>query len=377
MKLLLSIDVLFLLLGMTSLCDGKRHVFDKKKDVLDRAGPQANEDTGKADHTSKSETENPSDVPSAIPSATPSRVPSTVPSAIPSSRPSASAEPSKEPSAGPTMCEDDLEWTLSAPGERLFAQKLYLEPLIGKDCAELQALVDEDKYEAWCQLLSQNSIHDKCALEACCFCGGGSHVEIPCTDKPEWSIDGLDCAFISSNSDPSGLCECFGGYSIAGLVPGDACCACGGGEKTFHSAYETLVDKSGCTTSEEEVVESRRRRKLQLIDGIEFTDNRYWIQDTTTRIGAGDSPGVPNLEYLGAGYNIVEGNPRGSFSSELDPGRPAMTFLISAYHFHCLNPFDRPRASSLQYRIPSSCPKVGSTARYTDRRYRIYCSTWD
>jgi len=31
-------------------------------------------------------------------------------------------------------------------------------------------------------------------------------------------------------------------------------------------------------------------------------------------------PGVTALEYLGAGYNIFEGNPRGSLSSELDPG---------------------------------------------------------
>jgi len=42
--------------------------------------------------------------------------------------------------------------------------------------------------------------------------------------------------------------------------------------------------------------------------------------DLTTRIGFGDSPGVRNLEYLGIGYDFLRGNPRGSFSSELDPG---------------------------------------------------------
>ena len=40
----------------------------------------------------------------------------------------------------------------------------------------------------------------------------------------------------------------------------------------------------------------------------------------TYREGAGDSPGVPNLEYLGLGYDMIRGNPRGSESSEVDPG---------------------------------------------------------
>ncbi len=45
-------------------------------------------------------------------------------------------------------------------------------------------------------------------------------------------------------------------------------------------------------------------------------DNRDW----TNREGLGESPGIPNLEYLGLGYNIFEGNPRGSDISEADPG---------------------------------------------------------
>lgn len=44
------------------------------------------------------------------------------------------------------------------------------------------------------------------------------------------------------------------------------------------------------------------------------------IKDLTRREGLGESPGIPNLEYLGLGYNIFEGNPRGSDISEADPG---------------------------------------------------------
>lgn len=44
------------------------------------------------------------------------------------------------------------------------------------------------------------------------------------------------------------------------------------------------------------------------------------ITDYTKREGLGESPGIPNLEYLGIGYNIFEGNPRGSDISEADPG---------------------------------------------------------
>ena len=73
--------------------------------------------------------------------------------------------------------------------------------------------------------------------------------------------------------------------------------------------------------TEEQVVESRRRRKLQVdVNSFNFTDNRYWIQDTTTQVGRGDGPGVPNQDYLGDGYKVVTGNPRGSFTSELDQG---------------------------------------------------------
>ncbi|KAL3778773.1 hypothetical protein HJC23_002679 [Cyclotella cryptica] len=44
------------------------------------------------------------------------------------------------------------------------------------------------------------------------------------------------------------------------------------------------------------------------------------FSDWTTRVGLGESPGVPGLEYLGLGYNFIFANPRGSPSSEIDPG---------------------------------------------------------
>ena len=47
---------------------------------------------------------------------------------------------------------------------------------------------------------------------------------------------------------------------------------------------------------------------------------RRWSQDYTYRVGLGESPGLPNLEYLGLGYDLIRGNPRGSELNGLDPG---------------------------------------------------------
>jgi len=45
-----------------------------------------------------------------------------------------------------------------------------------------------------------------------------------------------------------------------------------------------------------------------------------YTADKTYREGLGESPGVTAFEYLGTGYNLFEGNPRGGESTELDPG---------------------------------------------------------
>ena len=47
-------------------------------------------------------------------------------------------------------------------------------------------------------------------------------------------------------------------------------------------------------------------------------ENRKY--DSTTRIGLGENVGYPGVAFLGLGYNIFEGNPRGTETSELDPG---------------------------------------------------------
>lgn len=60
---------------------------------------------------------------------------------------------------------------------------------------------------------------------------------------------------------------------------------------------------------DEALIKEARTRRLDI-------DFRDW----TTRVGLGESGGIPNLEYLGLGYDIVFGNPRGSETSELDPG---------------------------------------------------------
>jgi len=44
------------------------------------------------------------------------------------------------------------------------------------------------------------------------------------------------------------------------------------------------------------------------------------VVEFTYRNGGGVSPGITALEYLGTGYNLFEGNPRGSKATEIDPG---------------------------------------------------------
>lgn len=65
--------------------------------------------------------------------------------------------------------------------------------------------------------------------------------------------------------------------------------------------------------------------QLGVCDSTSCTfDKRDW----TSREGLGESPGVPSLEYLGLGYDILYGNPRGSDSGELDPGFRSQVMLL-------------------------------------------------
>lgn len=59
-----------------------------------------------------------------------------------------------------------------------------------------------------------------------------------------------------------------------------------------------------------------RYRLLQEETCDECVDRKDWV----SREGLGDSPGIPGVEYLGLGYNIFKGNPRGTDKAELDPG---------------------------------------------------------
>jgi hypothetical protein len=56
--------------------------------------------------------------------------------------------------------------------------------------------------------------------------------------------------------------------------------------------------------------------------GQEQTCNGECVQkrDWVTRSGLGENEGVPGIEYIGLDYNMLEGNPRGTSKSELDPG---------------------------------------------------------
>jgi hypothetical protein len=257
----------------------------------------------------------PSTSPSAAPSVGPSAAPSGTPSSQPSSQPSLSSAPSSSPSAGPSVsgapssqpssqgCEDEPAWTLATPSSTSIMLGPHLSALVGKDCAELQGLVLLENRDDWCRILAQDNIEGKSAVEACCFCGGGKQLELPCEDQGGWGEGDLNCGFVAENN----LCEVFKDIKFGlagGLLPSQACCACGGGAKPD--------DDSECQR-----LSSDKRRNL----GEESTVYTFDVRDWTTRVGLGESPGVPNLEYLGLGYNILFGNPRGSSISEADPGK--------------------------------------------------------
>lgn len=62
--------------------------------------------------------------------------------------------------------------------------------------------------------------------------------------------------------------------------------------------------------------------------------------------------GIPNLEYLGIGYDIVHGNPRGSDVSQLDPGfRHPVIKLVQV---------DTEVTTDQKFAVP-----LGTTAKYT------------
>ena len=127
----------------------------------------------------------------------------------PTSKPTLSSAPSEQP----TICTDDLDWKLI--DDKTWGQP---HPLAGISCIELAELAPTKKMGEWCDYLNQDVIDTKCAAEACCFCGGGTHKELPCEDIEGWKIDNkLECEFIEISSDPAKLCGIFKNYQFKSI----------------------------------------------------------------------------------------------------------------------------------------------------------------
>lgn len=247
-------------------------------------------------------------------SSVPSRVPSSVPSNIPSRRPS--SMPSSEPSSMPT-CIDDTDWTMPRISD------FFETPFTGKTCQELEAYTTPENRDQWCSYLSTDLNKEKCVAEACCFCGGGSDLDIPCEDIPGWQLGpNVGCDFVAASPDPTSFCEDVKDFVYNGQKASDSCCVCGGGTKP--QGHYSLPRKSSARMlgNEDEPTGASEEDKLKYCDGDDCSVSyQFDKRDWTTREGLGESPGVPNLEYLGLGYDAFRGNPRGSLNSEVDPGK--------------------------------------------------------
>jgi hypothetical protein len=197
---------------------------------------------------------------------------------------------------------------------------------------------EEGLVEDWCNFHQVNTYMGKSAVQACCFCGGGSHVAVPCDDVPNWSLHAsgsdkiINCDFINDiSSDTASFCariETIQGSD--GFTAMKACCACtdaegntGGFRPKFDS--DSYINGNGATPSLTPVTPVRRLQGQPPFeeDPSESTPRKD-VRDWTTRPGLGESPGIPNLEYLGLGYDGLRGNPRGSISSEIDPGKSSI-----------------------------------------------------
>lgn len=168
--------------------------------------------------------------------------------------------------------------------------------MIGKTCAELEAETVPELYADFCQGIALNTGQSKCVLEGCCFCGGGTLREVTCVDIGSWYVsETINCDYVSKlkaldEQKAEDFCESWKEFYSDDLIPNEACCACGGGEH------------------------------LNIFNGSFQDQERRLDEEEEEEEGDSFSGGVPNLEFLGIGYDAIRGNPRGSSNSELDPG---------------------------------------------------------
>ena len=174
-------------------------------------------------------------------------------------------------------------------------------PFSGKTCEELKT-ISPTASEDLCEFFSMEITYGLTAKDACCFCGGGSTGSSSggsggggsgsssgsgsCANMDfntmQEGDNAFDCAFIDDNiPGKESFCATFGTATFAqdGLTISEACCACGGG------------DKSGAATA------LRQRRNLQLVLAGDGSPNQAIAIDYKYNLGLGDSPGIPNLEY--------------------------------------------------------------------------------
>lgn len=146
-------------------------------------------------------------------------------------------------------------------------------------------------------------------------------------------------------------------------------CVCGGG---YRPIYTTAEDEAldQCNMDEVPSAPSAPSKGKGSMDGDvrKLHDSNaysaYQRYDYHHYNGIGESPGIPNLEYLGLGYDGLRGNPRGSFSSEIDPGFRSRVFAL-------LQSQDKTSIDSA-YTIPLGTDfKYTSSCRYDDRSVEI------
>jgi len=216
------------------------------------------------------------------------------------------------PTQSPLTCQDVPQWM--QPNKGVWRST----PFADLTCQDLEDAVSDGspkEQELWCNFLSQGA--DPPANQACCFCGGGDHVEPKCSNMVwntmQSSADGdiIDCDFIDtlSSANINFICDKFGTATFVqdGLTLRQACCACGGGEFNMNQNAGRRLHESQSLQDEGE------------IDIIDWLAQRSQFPFLAPDRGEGSS-GIPNLDYLGLGYDLPRGNPRGSDTSALDPG---------------------------------------------------------
>ena len=127
-------------------------------------------------------------------------------------------------SPGSVSCKDEPNWKVAG-----IIEESGLEPFEGMTCDEIKDEIEEDQFETWCNFHKFSTEIGKSAFEACCFCGGGSHIRTPCEDFTDWSMNPssannlANCPFIENVKEPTSFCNRIKMHKgLGGLTAGDA-----------------------------------------------------------------------------------------------------------------------------------------------------------